>query len=156
MSLNDAFNTVGNRRVNLSDLQHPVVVDALDGCVHFAKSEEDLQKWSATGIKKYNRIRFTVFDRDSNAWELVEIVPHQPITFLNGIFGPRIRRVTVNVEPKVEDGLQLFRNLMLEAVAIDDDILTQNHTADEIRKVVEEAHSFPELLGKLKKMRVIV
>jgi hypothetical protein len=111
--------------------------------------------WSPGGISKYNRFGFIVADSSGAVWRMVQIEPERRITLWDR-FPLRIVLIPVRitVERLAGDPLQLFREQFAKALEKDDDCLTQFHSEEKIKAILDGADSLAKLTKTLHKMRV--
>ena len=141
--------------MQLNELPFPVTIVATDGWAAYQESPEDVRLWSPGAIAGYNRLGFIVADSSGTVWRSVRIEPQRRITLWDR-FPLRIVRVParVSVEKVAGDPLQLFREQFAKALEKDDDCLTQFHSEEKIKAILNGADSLAKLTKALHEMRV--
>ncbi|HZR21505.1 MAG TPA: hypothetical protein VFE51_29760 [Verrucomicrobiae bacterium] len=141
--------------MQLNELPFPITIVAQDGWAACKESLDEVRMWSVGAIASYNKLGFIVADSSGAMWRLTRIEPERRITLWDRL---PLRIVSVPVRITVEslagDPLQLFREQFAKALEKDDDCLTQFHSEEKIRAVLNGTESLVKLTKTLHKMRV--
>jgi hypothetical protein len=140
--------------MDLRVVAFPALIAANDGWVQYVSEAEELSLWTTSAIKKYNGRRVVLYDSNDHAWEVDRINPVKPTGFYARLVGRKIP-VSLSLRPVSETPFQLVRDVINEAIDVDDDILTQSVTANELKACVQKASSFQTLVHALKTKRAI-
>jgi hypothetical protein len=144
--------------MELDAVAFPALIVADDGWVQFVKTASLLTEWSTSAIRKYNTSRVLLYDRLERAWLLESIAPlnrRNPLLRLaDPIRNPRIA-VHIRIRPILEASTDAVRDALLRAIDADDDILTQEVEAPELKAQIETAKSFDAVVQVLKAARAI-
>lgn len=145
--------------MELEAVSFPALIIADDGWVDYLDRRNSFADWSYSAVRKYNKRRVLLYDNRDCTWQIESIGPiKQPSLFgkigrllLNSKFAVRIE-----VRPITESPMRLVQETLRAAIDADDDILTQDTEAEELKAAVETATSFKSLVAVLRKKRAIV
>lgn len=145
--------------MELEAVSFPALVIADDGWVDYLDRRNSFADWSYSAVRKYNKRRVLLYDNCDCTWQIESIRPiKQPSLFdkigrlvLNSNFAVRIE-----VRPITECPMRLVQETLRAAIDADDDILTQDTEAEELKAAVETATSFKSLVAVLRTKRAIV
>jgi hypothetical protein len=144
--------------MELEVVSFPALIIADDGWVDYLENKDRLCWWTGTAIRKYDKRRVVLFDDRDCAWQVESIVPLRQLTFFAKLaFTLRNSKlpVRIQVRPITEAPIETVRELLREAIDADDDILTQEVEADDLKKAVQNVSSFKSLVAALRKKRAI-
>jgi hypothetical protein len=144
--------------MNIFELEFPVTIVAKDGWATRWKESADNRIWNIHAIRKYKKIGFIAVDGKAKVWRLLDIRAGRAVHFweqaISYFWSCRVP-VQITVTEVEGDPLKIFSEEFLQALARDDDLLTQFHTKEQIVDVLKSAVSLPEAISTLSKMRVI-
>lgn len=111
--------------------------------------------WTPSAINGYNKLGFMVADANGAVWRMVRIEPERRITLWDRMpWRFVVVPVRIAVEGVAGDPLQVFRGQFAQALENDDDCLTQFHSEEKIRAILDSSASLPKLTQTLHRMRV--
>lgn len=140
------------QNINLNTIAYPALVIAADGWVEFWHEQQSL--FSASAVSFYNKRRIVIYDMQNQAWLVKRIVPVKTISLLDKFINRRLQ-VEIHVTQITTSAFAAVLAVLEQAIDADDDILTQNMEADDLKKAIREAHSFEMLLEILRRTGAI-
>jgi len=141
----------------LQKLPPPFLVVAPDGWVSFVRDRAALERWNRRAVANYSRIGFLVVDGAGAAWRLASLGWREDQSAGARLLARLLGRPLpseVLFQP-VDHPLEAAKRALREALAADDDLLTQFTDADEIGREVDVAASVAELIAALKRLGVV-
>ncbi len=145
--------------MRIDALEFPILLIADDGWVEYVKDGAQIAKWTRSAVMKYENRRIIVLEAGDRAWRVVRITTDPPIKKLSRflaytIHNPKVP-ITIEVEPIVLSPIDAAREALDRAIEADDDVLTQQVSAEELRNAVRKAGSFQEVVTALKRAGAI-
>lgn len=145
--------------MQITALRFPVLFIAEDGWIEYMKTNAEVAKWTRVGVLKYQRRGVVVLDANDKAWKVTSIDSDPPMNMLRRflaqtVYNPKVP-VRIELEPIVVTPMKAVHEAFDRALAADDDVLTQNVSAEELKKRVRNAHSCQEIVSALKRTGAI-
>ncbi|HWZ84170.1 MAG TPA: hypothetical protein VNW47_16190 [Terriglobales bacterium] len=135
--------------MGLEAITFPALIVANDGWLQYLSRAEELSEWTMSAIAKYSRQRVVLYDSSDRAWEVDSIDLVTPASLLARLLNRKVP-VRWSLRHLNEAPLQVVREVIVEAIDADDDILTQSVSADDLKASVQKASSFHTLIHTLK------
>jgi hypothetical protein len=107
---------------------------------------------------KYKQRTVILYDARGRIWRIQYIRPLRPPTVgekILSLFSRQRVPLEISVEPGEGDPLKVTKSLVLKAIDLDDDALTQFVEPKELKAAVEQTTSFETLYHALKETRSI-
>jgi hypothetical protein len=127
--------------MDLQSVTFPALIAADDGWVQYLSGAEELSLWTTSAIKKYSRRRVVLYDSSDHAWQVDGISPAKPVGLYPKLFGRKVA-VSLSLCRVSESPFQFVCEVIKRAIDMDDDILTQAASANQLKASVEKASSF--------------
>ncbi len=142
--------------MNLDDVVFPVLVIADDGWVEYVEAKPGFSVWTPSAISKYRKRRVLFYDSKNQVWEIdkIGVKKGRLSLFLARLLNSRIP-VDITISSIGESPSQLVRTVLAAAIDADDDILTQFADKAELKRSIQNAHSFASLVRTLRAKRAI-
>jgi hypothetical protein len=137
---------------NLSAVTFPVLIIADDGWVDLWTRPQ--QDFTAAGISTYKKRHVVIFDSRNHAWQVTRIVPGRNIHVLDRLLNRKVQ-AEIELEPVKGEALPAVLNALEHAIDADDDILTQEIEAGDLKIAIKKADSFSSLVLILKRAGAI-
>ena len=139
--------------MDLAAVSFPALLVADDGWVQHIENERGLAEMTHVAITTYNRRRVLIYDHRDHVWE-VENIALQTKRSVLGHLAHRLLNsqlpVQIEVRQVTDSPIQQVQEALRTAIDSDDDILTQNVGADDLKTAVQKATSYKALVGVLK------
>jgi len=138
--------------LNLSAVAFPALIIADDGWVDlWTKPQQD---FTAAGISTYTKRHVVIFDSRNHAWQVTRIIPVKNVNLLDRLLNRKVR-AEIELESVKAEALPTVLNALEHAIDADDDILTQDIEAGDLKTAIRKAASFESLVLILKRAGVI-
>jgi len=131
-----------------------VICVSNDGWVEVGSSLLSERQTTAAAFYKswWCGVRF--FHRDGRCFEITSAVPGRALTSLSRILAKTIYnpKFSVRYEYRARGDYRLseLQHALVEAIDRDDDVLTQFHDAEELKRRLSQAQSFDDVVGVLR------
>jgi hypothetical protein len=135
--------------MGLEAITFPALVVANDGWVQYLSQAEELSEWTTSAITKYSRRRVVLYDSSDRAWEVDSIDSIKPVGLWARLLNRKVP-VRWSLRHLSEAPFQVVREVVMEAIDADDDILTQSVSTGDLKASVQKASSFHTLVHALK------
>jgi hypothetical protein len=140
--------------MDLSAVSFPALLVADDGWVQHIETKERLvAAWTHTAISKYRKRRVLMYDHSDCVWEVESITPQIRPSFLGELtrrlFNSKLP-VQIEVREITHSPIQQVQEVLRTAIEADNDILTQDVEADDLKTAAQTATSYKTLVGVLK------
>jgi hypothetical protein len=136
----------------------PVLIVAEDGWVDYLETPARLSAWTTTAIKKYNKCRVFLFDQTDRVWLVESIVPRNRqspfVRLVHAGYNPKLA-VQLHVRPVTDNPIGTLQNALLLAIDRDDDILTQDTEASQLKAAIQKAASFKAVVRVLRRAQAL-
>jgi hypothetical protein len=144
--------------MDLDAVTFPALIVAEDGWVDYLASVAQLEKWTNTAIKKYNKRRVLLYDCSDHAWLVESIVSRARrklfVRLIHAVYNPKTP-VQISVRPITECPTETVRDALLLIIDKDDDVLTQHTEASDLKTEIQHAASFKAVVQALRAARAI-
>ena len=144
--------------MELDSVAFPAIIVAADGWVEYVQTKSRLCDWTTSAVRKYSKCRVLIYDHFDHVWLVVSILPRQRrnsvVRLVDAVRNPTIA-IEVQVQAVVGTPIETVRDALLTAIEADDDILTQNLDASELKVAIQKASSFEAVVQVLRTARAI-
>jgi hypothetical protein len=139
--------------VDLAAVSFPALLVADDDWVQHIENERNLDRMTHVAITTYNKRRVLIHDHRDCVWEVENIALRTQPSFLGRLvhrfFNSQLP-VQIEVRQIMDSPFRQVQEALRAAIDADDDILTQDVEADDLKTAVQEATSYKTLVAVLK------